>query len=157
MLFGLAVVAIGYLAYLVPRRPRLAQLAFLVVAAFCLTSKVWSQQYVLWLVPLALLARPRWGAFLAWQFAEIVYFFALDAELLGAVGNPIMPETTFVIAALLRWTTLLIMCVCVIRDIRNPDRDVVRRWYPDDPDGGVLDGQPDRWTTAALVDIVRVN
>jgi uncharacterized membrane protein len=156
-LFGLAVVAIGYLAYLVPRRPRLAQVAFLVVAAFCLTSKVWSQQYVLWLVPLALLARPRWGAFIAWQLAEIVYFFALDAELLGAVGNPIMPETTFVIAALMRYITLLIMCVCVVRDIRNPDRDLVRRWYADDPDGGVLDGEPDRWTQAALVDVIRVS
>jgi uncharacterized membrane protein len=155
LLFGLAVVAIGYLVWLAPRRPRLAQVAFLVVAAFCLTSKVWSQQYVLWLVPLALLARPRWGAFVAWQLAEVCYFWALDAELLGAVGNPIMPETTFVIAAMMRFITLLVVCAFVVGDIRNPDRDVVRRWYPDDPDGGVLDGEPDRWTQAALVDVVR--
>lgn len=38
-----------------PRRPRFAQLAFLIVAAFILTNKVYSPQYVLWLVP-----SPRW-------------------------------------------------------------------------------------------------
>ena len=51
--------------------PRLAQLAFLVVALFLIFSKVWSQQFVLWLIPLVVLARPRWGAFLAWQVAEV--------------------------------------------------------------------------------------
>ena len=40
-------------------RPRLAQLAFLVVAGFLLVNKVYSPQYVLWLLPLAVLARPR--------------------------------------------------------------------------------------------------
>ena len=35
-----------------PVRPRLAQLAFLCVLAFLLTTKVWSPQYSMWLVPL---------------------------------------------------------------------------------------------------------
>ncbi len=39
---------------------RLAQLGFLVAAAFLLTNKVRSPQYSLWLVPLAVLALPRW-------------------------------------------------------------------------------------------------
>ena len=47
------------LALVADRRPRLPQLAFLVVAAFLLTNKVYSPQYVLWLLPLAVLARPR--------------------------------------------------------------------------------------------------
>ena len=50
-----------------PRPPRLAQLAFLVVAAFLLVNKVWSPQYSLWLVPLAVLALPRWRLLLAWM------------------------------------------------------------------------------------------
>lgn len=59
----LMVVGCGALALLTlyaPRRPRFAQLAFLVVALFILTNKVYSPQYVLWLIPLAALARPRW-------------------------------------------------------------------------------------------------
>ena len=50
-----------------PRPPRLASLAFLLVAAFLLVNKVWSPQYSLWLVPLAVLALPRWRLLLAWM------------------------------------------------------------------------------------------
>ena len=87
------------LALRAPRRPRLAQLAFLVVAAFLIFSKVWSQQFVLWLLPLVVLARPRWGAFLAWQLAEVCYFAAFYGELLGAAtSRPVFPEGVFVLA-----------------------------------------------------------
>jgi uncharacterized membrane protein len=144
VLFGLACAGIAVLTYLAPRRPRLAQLAFLTLAAFLVFSKVWSQQYVLWLLPLALLARPRWGAFVAWQAAEVCYFFAFDAELMGASGSTIMPEGVFILASALRMVTLLVLCGFVIRDILRPELDVVRQVYPDDPDGGVFDGAPDR-------------
>ena len=50
-----------------PEPPRLASLAFLLVAAFLLLNKVWSPQYSLWLVPLAVLALPRWRLLLAWK------------------------------------------------------------------------------------------
>jgi uncharacterized membrane protein len=143
--FALAVIGIAVLTLKASRRPRLAQIAFLTVAAFLIFSKVWSQQYVLWLLPLAILARPRWGAFLAWQLAEVCYFFAFDAELMGASGNPIMPEGAFVLAASLRLITLVIVCAYVIRDIVHPEYDAVRQVYEDDPDGGVFDGVPDRW------------
>ena len=71
------VLAIGLLGLLAPRRPRFAQLAFLTIAAFFVTNKVYSPQYVLWLIPLAALARPRWRDFLIWQAAEVAYFFAV--------------------------------------------------------------------------------
>jgi hypothetical protein len=32
----------------------------------------------------------------------------------------------------------------VIREMLHPELDVVRQTYDDDPDGGVLDGAPDR-------------
>jgi uncharacterized membrane protein len=48
-LFVICCAAIAVVTFLAPRRPRFGQLAFLVVAAFLLTGKVWSQQYVLWL------------------------------------------------------------------------------------------------------------
>ncbi|SCG60352.1 glycosyltransferase family 87 protein [Micromonospora coxensis] len=143
-LFLLACLGVAALALLAPRRPRLAQLAFLVVAAFLIFSKVWSQQFVLWLLPLAVLARPRWGAFIAWQVAEIGYFTAFYGELLGAAtSRPVFPEGVFVLAATLRLGTVVLLCVLVIRDILHPERDAVRRTYADDPDGGVLDGAPD--------------
>jgi uncharacterized membrane protein len=146
-LFLLSCLAIGALCLLAPRRPRLAQLAFLVVAAFLLSSKVWSQQYVLWLLPLIVLARPRWGAIVAWSVAEIGYFAAFYAELLGAGGKPVIPEGTFVLAAGLRLVTVAILCGLVVRDIWRPEFDPVRQTYADDPDGGPFDGTPDtEWT-----------
>jgi uncharacterized membrane protein len=144
LLFGMACVGVAALALLAPRRPRLGQLAFLVVAAFLIFSKVWSQQFVLWLLPLAVLARPRWGAFLAWQVAEVCYFAAFYGELLGsATSRPVFPEGVFVLAACLRLVTVAVLCGFVIRDIVHPERDAVRARYADDPDGGVLDGAED--------------
>jgi uncharacterized membrane protein len=152
LLFGLACLAIAVLALRAPRRPRLAQMAFLVVAAFLIFSKVWSQQFVLWLLPLVVLARPRWGAFLAWQAAEVCYFAAFYGELLGALpaGKQVFPEGVFVLAATLRLATVAVLCALVIRDIVRPERDVVRHTYSDDPDGGPLDGAADADWVAAL-------
>jgi uncharacterized membrane protein len=147
-LFGLACAGILMLALLAPRRPRVAQLAFLVVAAFLIFSKVWSQQYVLWLLPLIVLARPRWGAIIAWTVAEFAYFTAFYAELLGAGGKPVIPEGTFVLASTVRLITVVILCGLVIREIWRPELDVVRQTYADDPDGGPLN-QPDApWVEA---------
>ncbi|OJF09612.1 glycosyltransferase family 87 protein [Couchioplanes caeruleus] len=146
----LACAGIGILCLLAPRRPRLAQLVFLVVAAFLIFSKVWSQQYVLWLLPLVVLARPRWGAIIPWTVAEIGYFAAFYAELLGAGGKPVIPEGTFVLASSLRLITLVVLCTLVIREIWRPELDVVRHTYPDDPDGGVFAGAPDAWWITTL-------
>jgi uncharacterized membrane protein len=150
LLFFLCCAGIGVLAFLAPRRPRLAQLAFLVVACFLIVGKVWSQQYVLWLIPLAVLARPKWGAFLVWQVAEVCYFLAFYGELMGASGKGVIPEWVFVAAALARLVTLAVLVGLVVRDILRPDRDAVRATYDDDPDGGVFDGAPDASWVARL-------
>ncbi|MBG6139660.1 glycosyltransferase family 87 protein [Longispora fulva] len=149
LLFVICCGGVAVLTFMAPRRPRLAALAFLVLAAFLLTGKVWSQQYVLWLIPLAVLARPRWGAFLAWQAAEIGYFIAFYGELLGASGGKqAFPEWVFVTASGLRLGTLAVLCGFVVRDILKPREDIVRDTYADDPDGGVLDGAEDAtWVT----------
>jgi uncharacterized membrane protein len=142
-LFLLCCVGMGLLVFSAPRPPRLGQLAFLVVAAFLVFSKVWSQQYVLWLLALAVLARPRWGAFLAWQFSEILYFCAFYGELMGASGKPVFPESVFDLAALLRLTMVVVLSGYIVRDILRPDLDVVRGSYDgEDPDGGELNDDP---------------
>jgi len=137
---------VGVLIVRAPRRPRLAQVAFLTVALFLIVGKAWSEQFVLWLIPLAVLARPRWGAFIAWQAAEVVYFAAFYGRLPAEppINKPIFPEWVFVWAAGLRLITLLVLVWLVVREILHPELDVVRRTYADDPDGGVLDGAPDR-------------
>ena len=151
-LFGVACVAITVLALAAPRRPRLPQLCFLVLAAFLMTNKVWSPQYVIWLVPLAVLARPRFWPYVLWQAAEVWYFFAVWAYLIfiyrdGAViagYNGISPGWYFA-AVLARFLTVALLCGYVVRDMLRPGQDVVRADGADDPAGGVLAGAPDRF------------
>lgn len=142
---------VAALALAAPRRPRLGQLLFLVLAVFLLTGKVWSQQYVLWLIPLAVLARPRWGPFLAWQACELAYFFAFYYELVGAArGTPAIPEWLFVLASVVRACGLLVLCGFVLIDVLWPRADPIRAGdAEDDPIGGVLDRAPDAFTLLA--------
>ena len=54
------------------------------VAAFLLTNKVWSPQYSLWLVPLAVLALPRWRLLLAWMTVDALVWAPRMLFYLGA-------------------------------------------------------------------------
>ena len=147
-LFLAACIAIAALALAAPRRPRLPQLLFLATAAFLLTNKVWSPQYVVWLVPLVVLARPRLGGYVLWQIAEVGYFYAIWGYLITVVAGPqtsgaVSPGLYFA-ALLARFGTVLLLCALVVRDILRPERDAVRADGEDDPAGGVLDGAGDR-------------
>jgi uncharacterized membrane protein len=145
--------AIALLALAAPRRPRLPQLCFLMLAAFLMTNKVWSPQYVLWLVPLAVLARPRWWPYALWQLAEVGYFLAIWAYLIFVAITPGHPVTGYqglspgwYFAALAaRFLTVALLAGYVVRDILFTGRDVVRARGLDDPAGGVLDQAPDRF------------
>ncbi len=151
--FAAACVAIAALALAAPRRPRLPQLCFLVLAAFLMTNKVWSPQYIIWLVPLAVLARPRLWPYLLWQLAEVAYFFGVWGYLIFVFigdGNQVTGyqgiSTGWYFAALLaRFLTVGLLAAYVVRDILQPERDVVRARGQDDPAGGVLDGAEDRF------------
>ncbi|MGH3383023.1 MAG: glycosyltransferase family 87 protein [Nocardioidaceae bacterium] len=136
----LAVAAIGLLA---PRRPRLPQLALLVVLAFLLVNKVYSPQYVLWLLPLAALARPRWRDLLVWQACEAVYFVAIWVYLEGDLDSATTDgaPTAYIAAILIRVAGEVWFGSLVVRDIFVPWRDPVRAdGLTDDPAGGVFDG-----------------
>jgi len=127
VLFGAICLAIGVLGLRAPETPRVAQLAFLVVAGFLLVNKVYSPQYVLWLLPLAVLARPRWRDLLIWQAGELVYFAAVWLYLGGWLeestggGSPV-----YDLAIWVRVAAQLYLVVVVVRDILRLEHDPVR-------------------------------
>ncbi len=142
-LFVLSCAAIGYIALTAPRRPRVTQLAFLVVAAFLLTNKVWSPQFSLWLVPLAVLALPHRRILLAWMTIDALVWVP-RMYYLYSVPDRGLPEQWFTATVLLRDLAVLGLCALVIRQIYRPEDDLVR-WggRVDDPAGGVFDRAPD--------------
>lgn len=149
VLFGIACLAIAWFALAVARRPRLAQLIFLVVAAFLMTNKVWSPQYSLWLLPLVTLALPRWRPVLAWQFSEVVVWLLLMLSFAG-VDNKGLSIYPFIGAALVRDVLLIVLIVRVIREILRPAGDLVRMAGDDDPSGGIFENAPDRFLLPSL-------
>jgi uncharacterized membrane protein len=146
--FVVACAAIAVLALAAPQRPRLMQLIFLTTAAFLLTNKVWSPQYVVWLVPLVVLARPKIVGYLIWQVAEVGYFYAIWAFLItetpGAGTHGAIGSGLYFTSVLARFFAVLLLCGLVVRECLHPERDVVRSAGLDDPAGGVLAGAPDR-------------
>jgi uncharacterized membrane protein len=162
-LFALACVLIAVLALLAPRRPRVPQLAFLTVAAFLLVNKVYSPQYVLWLLPLAILAHPKVRDVLIWQAFEVFYWLMVWMYLAGLYANQEIGRLYWW-AILLRVAATLWFAAMIVRDMFAPDRDPVRSGDDstgntglgiDDPAGGEFDGAPDarwrRWRGAATV------
>jgi uncharacterized membrane protein len=143
ILFAACCIVIGYIALTAPKRPRLAQLAFLVVAAFLLTNKVWSPQFSLWLVPLAVLALPHRRILLAWMTIDALVWIPRMLYLYGE-ANKGLPEQWFTTTVLLRDIAVIGLCALVIRQIYRPELDLVR-WGGriDDPTGGIYDRAPD--------------
>ncbi len=151
-LFVLLCVGIAVLALAAPSRPRLVSLLFLIVAAFALTNKVYSPQYSLWLIPLAVMARPRWRDFLVWQAGEVVYFVGIWWFLVayGTEDQKGLTGQEYSVAVLVHVLATIYLAVVVIRDILKPEHDPVRtdgfEEDRDDPGGGVFDGAEDRVT-----------
>ena len=142
-LFLTCCAAIAYIGLTAPQRPRLAQLAFLVVAAFLLVNKVWSPQFSLWLVPLAVLALPHRRVLLAWMTVDALVWVPRMLYLYGE-QNKGLPEQWFTATVLLRDMAVVGLVVLVVRQIYRPEQDLVRMGGRiDDPAGGVFDGAPD--------------
>jgi uncharacterized membrane protein len=137
-------VAVAWIALRAPAKPRLGQLAFLCVLAFLLTTKVWSPQYSLWLVPLLALARPRWRIALIWQLAEVAVWFLTLTELLGFdTPSHGVPYGAVMVALVARDVLLLAIAGLIIREMWHPELDVVRSAESDDPAGGEFDNADD--------------
>jgi uncharacterized membrane protein len=153
VLFAVCLAGIAYIGLTAKRRPRLAQLAFLVIAAFLLTNKVWSPQYSLWLVPLAVLALPQRRILLAWMTIDALVWVPRMLYLFGEQKMG-LPEQWFTTTVLLRDIAVMSLCALVIRQIYRPELDIVRHGgRVDDPSGGVFEHAPDappKWLPARL-------
>jgi uncharacterized membrane protein len=139
-LIVLAVLGLVLLTRLAPRPPRLASLCFLLVAAVLLVNKSWSPQFSLWLVPLAVLALPRWRLLATWMVADALVWVPRMFYYLG-VDNKGLPPDPFLATVLVRDALVLLIMVLVVRSILRPETDPVRLIsYPtgsvrtDDPD-----------------------
>ena len=114
-------VGVVALALWAPRPPTAAQLTFLTVAAFLVTNKVYSPQYVLWLLPLVVLARaslpPRQvlPAWLVWQAAEMTYWVAIWRFFIHHPQSEgwQYPAAIFVRVAVTVWLAVLVIRDCL--------------------------------------------
>lgn len=122
---GLLVAAcagVAVLALRVRPVPELVPLAFLVIAGFLVTNKVYSPQYVLWLLPLAVLCL-RYGVRLAdlivWQAAEVGYWFAIWAYL----DDTAIDIRWYAALVFLRVAVTLWLCLRVVLKLTRPRPD----------------------------------
>ena len=144
-LLFVAVVATVVMLTFVPRtRPRLPALLLVLMVGFLLVNKVHSPQYSIWLIPIVVLAYPRWWSFLLWQLSEVLltilrYLFFLRL----ADPKRGIPQSGFEYAVIFRDVMLLLIVGLVIRGMFNPAHDPVRATGVDDPAGGVFDGAAD--------------
>jgi uncharacterized membrane protein len=145
LLFVLCCVGIGVLGWRAPRPPRLASVGFLVVASFLLVNKVWSPQYSLWLVPLAVLALPHARLLLGWMVVDALvwvprmYYYLTPA-------NMGLPPDWFLGTVLLRDAAVVGLCAMVVRSVLRPATDPVRAIGLDDPDWPATSGRIAAWS-----------
>ena len=137
----LLLVALLALAWLVifaaPQTPRVGQVAFLATLAFMMTNKVWSPQYSIWLVPLLVLALPRWRLVFSWAALETVYWYLRMWQFLPA--NQAAPDWLVDTVTIVRLALLGFMAVLVVRQILGRSPDPIRQAHGGrDPLAGVL-------------------
>ena len=123
LLWCAGVLAVGLRA---PVTPRFAQLGLLIVVGFLVVNKVYSPQYVLWLLPLAALARPRWRDQLVWLSGEVLYFAAVWWYLGGYLAPASGGDPGFYwVAITARVAAELYLAAVVVRDVLHPGHDPV--------------------------------
>ena len=99
--------------------PTLASVAFIVLSAVMIASKVYSPQYVLWLTPLAVIAltnKKDLHAFWIWQIAEVIYHVGIWQHLASVTGAKFgLPLTGYALISLVRIAACLYFVVVLIK------------------------------------------
>ena len=123
LLLLIALTTIAILLFELKYTPTLASIAFFVIAAVMLASKVYSPQYVLWLTPLAVIALTNTKdlhAFWLWQATEMIYHIAIWQHLAQVTDAKFgLGPTPFAILTLLRiGGTIYLMAVLARRALQ---------------------------------------
>ncbi|PPK98212.1 putative membrane protein [Kineococcus xinjiangensis] len=147
---ALGVLAVATVVLWAPRRPRVPQVALLLVAVVVLTGKALPVQVSLWLLPLAVLAVPRWRDHAVWLGTEALYFVGVWLFIAGqSTPDRGLPSEVYLLLLLLRLGGIGWLVAAVLRDLGRPAGDPVRAaaapggGQADDPAGGDFDGAPD--------------
>jgi hypothetical protein len=117
LLVGFAAIAI----YIFELRntPSLASLSFIVLATVMCASKVYSPQYALWLIPLAVIAlvdKRDLHAFWIWQGAEVIYHIAIWQHLASVTGAKFgLPLYGYALITLLRIAATIYLIAIFVR------------------------------------------
>ncbi|QGU08616.1 hypothetical protein COCCU_13630 [Corynebacterium occultum] len=149
LLFIGACLAIAIFGISVQRRPRVAELIFLIVAAFLLVNKVWSPQYSLWLVIPAVLALPRWRLLLTWMIVDALVWPVLMLHMMGT-DNKGLPGGMLDLVILTRDGLIITMMVLVVLQMLGRIEDKVSQSHHGlDPLAGAF-GQVDRFRLGGM-------
>lgn len=125
-LFLLCCLGIAWLGLAAPRRPSVAQLCLLIVGCFVLLGKVYSPQFVIWLIPLVVLAMPRVRVFWIWQGVEVFHWVSvwlISAKITseGTIGaGHYLFEAFYGLGIAAHMVAVIWILVLVVRDILHP-------------------------------------
>ncbi len=115
----IAVLVISLFIFGTKETVNLADVSFIVLALVMVASKVYSPQYVLWLVPLAVIAmttRKDLHAFWIWQIAEVIYHVAIWQHLATVTDAKFgLPLTGYALISLLRIVACLYFVAVLIK------------------------------------------
>ena len=105
---------------------RVEQVAFLLVAGVLMLKLAYDPQLALWLLSLAVVARPRWRDLLVWQAGEVL-FFAMHYWWLGGLLAPGGDGQAgfYFIAIAVRLLCTGWLVAMVVRDVWVPELDPV--------------------------------
>lgn len=115
----IAVLVISLFIFATKETLNLADVSFIVLALVMVASKVYSPQYVLWLVPLAVIAittRKDLHAFWIWQIAEVIYHVAIWQHLATVTDAKFgLPLTGYALISLIRIAACLYFVAVLIK------------------------------------------
>ena len=144
VLFMASCLAIAIVGFVGKRQPRVAELVFLIIAAFLLFNKVWSPQYSLWLVIPAVLALPRWRLLWVWMTVDMFVWPVLMWHMHGSDNNG-LPAEFLDLVVLTRTGLIVVLVVCVVRQMLGRSEDTVYQAHNGyDPLAGPLQVPPEK-------------
>jgi len=123
LLLLIALTSVAIVLFELKYTPTLASVAFIVMAAAMVASKVYSPQFVLWLTPLAVIAltnKKDLHAFWLWQATEVIYHVAIWQHIASTADAKFaLGPTPYAILTLVRIAgTIYLMAVLARRALQ---------------------------------------